>query len=157
MGIKDIINNVFKPEKVIESVGNIIDNVITSKEEKELLKLELQKEINKHSEESKKLAIQESEIFLKDVQNARQRDIEANNSEHASWLSKNIAALLAAFTVFCCFILFFVVIFLKPTNEQREILFYTLGLVSGIVTIVISYYFGSSAGSKEKQEILNKK
>jgi hypothetical protein len=157
MGVKDIINNVFKTDKVIEGVGNIIDNVITSKEEKELLKLELQKEINRHTEESRQIAIHESEILLKDVQSARQRDIEANNSQSASWLSKNISPLLAIFTIVSFYAINFIIIFLKPSQEQKEILFYTIGLVSGVSTMVVSYYFGSSQGSKEKQDILNRK
>ena len=48
---------------------------------------------------------------------------------------------------------------MKP--EAKDIIIYVLGALTSAVTMVLGYYFGSSAGSKEKSlqldEIMDKK
>jgi len=38
--------------------------------------------------------------------------------------------------------------------SRKDILIYILGVLSAIASQIVSYYFGSSAGSKEKTEAL---
>jgi hypothetical protein len=54
------------------------------------------------------------------------------------------------------FFLFGVVMFDNaPVDPSRkDILIYVLGVLSTVATQVISYYFGSSAGSKAKDDML---
>jgi len=46
-------------------------------------------------------------------------------------------------------------------NQSKDILIYVLGALTSAMTMVLGYYFGSSAGSKEKSqqldEIMDKK
>jgi hypothetical protein len=64
-------------------------------------------------------------------------------------------------TVSLTFILFGVIIFVDVDSDSKDILIYVLGALTSAVTMVLGYYFGSSAGSKEKSqqldEILEKK
>jgi hypothetical protein len=58
--------------------------------------------------------------------------------------------LLALGTVGLTFILFGVIIFVDVDTDSKDILIYVLGALTSAVTMVLGYYFGSSAGSKEK-------
>jgi hypothetical protein len=57
---------------------------------------------------------------------------------------------LALGTVGLTFILFAVIIFVDVDEQSKDILVYVLGALTSAVTMVLGYYFGSSAGSKEK-------
>jgi flagellar basal body-associated protein FliL len=57
---------------------------------------------------------------------------------------------LALGVVALSFILFAVLIFVNVTPEAKDILIYILGVLSAAVTQILSYYFGSSQGSKDK-------
>lgn len=39
---------------------------------------------------------------------------------------------------------------------NREIVIHVLGIVEGALMAIVGYYFGSSKGSQEKQQLLNK-
>lgn len=40
--------------------------------------------------------------------------------------------------------------------ENKEPLIHVLGTLDGILAMIVGYYFGSSKGSQEKQEIISK-
>lgn len=42
-------------------------------------------------------------------------------------------------------------------KENRELIIHSLGMLEGYIGAQINYYFGDSAGSKRKTEILNEK
>jgi hypothetical protein len=48
------------------------------------------------------------------------------------------------------FILYGIIIFTDVDEQSKDILIYVLGALTSAVTMVLGYYFGSSAGSKEK-------
>ena len=50
--------------------------------------------------------------------------------------------------------LFAVLIFVEVKPESKDILIYILGVLSAAVTQILSYYFGSSVGSKDKGDQL---
>jgi hypothetical protein len=52
------------------------------------------------------------------------------------------------------FVLFAVLIFVEVKPEAKDILIYILGVLSAAVTQILSYYFGSSIGSKDKGDQL---
>ena len=52
------------------------------------------------------------------------------------------------------FVLFAVLIFIDVQPEAKDILIYILGVLSAAITQILSYYFGSSVGSKDKDEQL---
>ena len=101
------------------------------------------------------------ESHVKEMQSARDREIQIATSEAAPMLNKIVTPVLALGTVGLTFILFGVIIFVDVDAESKDILIYVLGALTSAVTMVLGYYFGSSAGSKEKSqqldEILDKK
>jgi len=101
------------------------------------------------------------ESHVKEMQSARDREIQIATSSAAPMLNKIVTPILALGTVGLTFILFGVIIFVDVDAESKDILIYVLGALTSAVTMVLGYYFGSSAGSKEKSaqldEILDKK
>ena len=92
------------------------------------------------------------ESHVKEMQSARDREIQIATSDKAPMLNKIVTPVLALGTVGLTFILFGVIIFVDVDAESKDILIYVLGALTSAVTMVLGYYFGSSAGSKEKDQ-----
>jgi len=90
------------------------------------------------------------EANVKEMQSARDREIQIATSSAAPMLNKIVTPVLALGTVGLTFILFGVIIFVDVDSDSKDILIYVLGALTSAVTMVLGYYFGSSAGSKEK-------
>lgn len=141
--------------QVVDSIGKVIDNVVTTKEEKQQLDNEIRKAEMQYNLEIRKIDLEEKQAVLKDVDSARTMASNIQTSANATNLSKNVAAYLALGTVFLTFVLFFVWAFAEVTQSQKEIVLYILGVLSAIDTQIFSFYFGSSQGSKDKQATLD--
>lgn len=141
---------------LVDSVGKVLDNVVTTKEEKMQLDNELRKSEQQFQLDMKKLSNEERQMILSDISSARQREMTVQTSEHATKLAKNISPYLALGTTFITLSLFFILIFRPGTvpEASKEIILYILGVLSAILTQIYSYYFGSSAGSAEKSKTL---
>lgn len=115
--------------------------------EEEFLRLKL---------EDNKLGIQVLEMSLKDTADARDREVQIATAKDAPLLNKIVTPLLALGIVILTFFLFGTVMFDQaPVDPSRkDILIYILGVLSAISTQIISYYFGSSVGSKDKNEMI---
>jgi hypothetical protein len=101
------------------------------------------------------------EANVKEMQSARDREIQIATSSAAPMLNKIVTPVLALGTVALTFILYGIIIFVDVDSDSKDILIYVLGALTSAVTMVLGYYFGSSAGSKEKSsqidELLGKK
>jgi len=112
-------------------------------------------------EMAQKGQLAELEAMGKEMESARNREIQIATSEFAPMLNKIVTPILALGTVALTFILYAIIIFTDVDEQSKDILIYVLGALTSAVTMVLGYYFGSSAGSKEKSsqidEILGKK
>jgi hypothetical protein len=153
------IQNLFSggASQVIDSVGNVLDKVVTTKSEKLQLELELKKADHQFEIDVKNLDLEDKKAILGDIDSARKRDSDVQASANASTLAKNVSPVLALGGVFLTFSLFALLMFgtwnPEDTNK-KEIVLYVFGVLSGILTQVFSYYFGSSLGSKAKTDII---
>ncbi len=91
----------------------------------------------------------------KEMDSARQREMQIATSEFAPMLNKIVTPILALGTVALTFMLYAVIIFTDVDEQSKDILIYVLGALTSAVTMVLGYYFGSSAGSKEKSKQLD--
>ena len=141
---------------IVDSVGKVLDNVITTKEEKMQLENELRKSEIQFQIDFKKLTNEEQKMFLDDISSARQRETQIQTSENATKLGKNVASFLALGTVALTLILFASLIFIPSSDlgEKKDIILYILGVLSATLTQIYSYYFGSSAGSAAKSQTI---
>ena len=112
-------------------------------------------------EMAQKGQLAELEAMGKEMESARNREIQIATSEFAPMLNKIVTPILALGTVALTFILYGIIIFTDVDEQSKDILIYVLGALTSAVTMVLGYYFGSSAGSKEKSaqidEMLGKK
>lgn len=134
-----------KPEMSDEELAKV--QIAAMEHEEELLRLKLEKN---------KLDLQELELYFKDTDSARDREIQIATSDKAPLLNKIISPILALGIISLTFALFGVVMFdNNPVDSTRkDILIYVLGVLSAIATQIVSYYFGSSQGSKDKADQL---
>jgi hypothetical protein len=143
------------PLGAILSIGEkVLDKVMPDPEAKAKAQATLM-------EMAQKGQLAELEAMTKEMDSARKREIEIATSSAAPMLNKIVTPILALGTVGLTFILFAIIIFVDVDAESKDILIYVLGALTSAVTMVLGYYFGSSAGSKEKSqqldEILDKK
>ena len=115
--------------------------------EEELLRLRI---------EENKLDLAELELRIKDTNSARDREVSIATSDKAPLLNKIVTPVLALSILVLTFVLFGVVMFDNTPVEasRKDILIYVLGVLSAIATQIVSYYFGSSQGSKDKSDAL---
>jgi len=124
----------------------------------QMAQMEHEEELMRLKLEENKLDIEELTLRLKDTDSARDREIQIATSDKAPLLNKVITPILALALLLITFALFAVVMFdHSPVDSTRkDILIYILGVLSAISTQIVSYYFGSSQGSKDKSEALEK-
>ena len=136
-----------KPDMTGEDYAKL--QIAQMQHEEELLKLKL---------EDNKLDLQELEMRLKDTDSARSREVEIATSEKAPLINKIVTPVLALGVTAITFVLFgFLMFDSSPVEPSRkDVLVYVLGALTAISTQVISYYFGSSVGSKDKSAQLDK-
>jgi len=134
-----------KPDMSPEDLAKI--QIAQMEHEEELLKLRLEED---------KLDLAELELRLKDTDSARDREVQISTSDKAPLLNKIVTPVLALSILLLTFVLFGVVMFNDTPVEasRKDILIYILGVLSAIASQIVSYYFGSSAGSKEKTDAL---
>jgi energy-converting hydrogenase Eha subunit A len=95
-----------------------------------------------------------AELDAKDRASAREREIQISTNDKAPLINKIVTPVLALGVVSLAFALFGVLLFIEVKPEAKDILIYVLGVLSAAVTQILSYYFGSSQGSKDKSELL---
>ena len=143
---------------LVEAVGDAIDKNFTSDEEKKAIEAEIAKATMQYEVEMKTLGIEETKAYLADAHSAREHQSRVQESEHASWLAKNVHPLLAVCIIGLTFFMYFWIIGGSieklAQNGTKDIVIYILGALTTISTQVAAYYFGSSQGSKDKQKAM---
>ena len=153
----NFLNKIFSGSagQVVESVANVVDKFVQTKEEKDAANLELQKVLNNHLEVMEQEATKQLEVYQKEMDSARNREIQIATAEKAPLLNKIVTPILALSVIALTFVLFYILMF-KPVGAEKDIIIYVLGVLSAVCTQVVSYYFGSSQGSAQKQTQIDK-
>lgn len=122
-----------------EKLGVDIEAAIETDSGKQNL-LQLQSD---HEEFLINAALARDKIFLEDVQSAREMAVRINEAPDASWLSKNIVPFLAILVLIGGGL----TLYYAPDTEVRM-------AAVGLMTMVIGYYFGTSASSRSKDQLI---
>lgn len=147
--------------KLVDSVGNALGKVVTTKGDKMQLDNEIKKADMDFQVEMQKLSVEERQAAYQDISSARTREETLSQSTSATALGKNISSYLAIAATVLCFAMFFVLVFMPKLisaqdNQYKDIVIYILGVLSALLTQVYSYYFGSSTGSADKSKTLER-
>jgi len=158
MGVKDLFKG--SAEGIIGGLTNGAANIISKIKADPTKVLEYEKEL-KELETNAMLKIAETanqlEIaYLVDTQNARDNNAKIQESDKASWLSKNVNPLLTISVTLGFFTLLFFMLSHNVPKENERIMDILLGTLGGAWLSIINFHFGSSKGSEEKQKHLMK-
>lgn len=144
-----------KAPNILNAVGGIlpdkgalgiIKNLITTdKDLSDADKLELQR-----------LLLDEQELELQDIANARNREIAISTSEHAPLINKIIQPVLALLILGSCFLFWYFMLYADIPKEKEVMIAGITGSLTTLAMGVVGYYFGSSTGSKAKSDQMEK-
>jgi hypothetical protein len=154
---------------IVDGLMGGFDNLFTSKEEKaakanelEGIRANLQNSVEARLLEYAKLNLEEAKAHLADTANAREQNARIQESEKASWLSKNLAYILDAFifAVWGSMTIYLIASMLHFVKmEKGADVSGVLGVYSGVTAIamtVLNFHRGTSRGSEHKQKQIDK-
>jgi len=98
----------------------------------------------------KELDLEYAKMDAADRDSARKAYAEVATSENATKFEKAVVPLLALGTVGLAFLFIGVLIFINVPTDQQQIIIFALGFITSSAGQVLSFYFGSSQGSKDK-------
>jgi hypothetical protein len=102
----------------------------------------------------KELDLEYAKMDAKDRDSARQAYAAVATSEHATKLDKAVVPVLALGTVALAFLFIGMLIFIDVAPDQQQMIIFALGFITSSAGQVLSFYFGSSQGSKDKTKEL---
>lgn len=160
MGMKEVVGKVLdfvgaNPMEIIDKVESGIDRFVRTPDEKA--------ELEKFFAEMRHTELMAQ---FKRVEDAAQIDHDEKMAAYADTASARgirgigeyVQAILAGlFTVSFFGLIVFIFFWMKGaglTPEQTNIVFLVFGAVSGIMVTIIGFYFGSSQGSKGKDDVI---
>ena len=100
----------------------------------------------------KELDLEYAKLEVQDRDSARKAYAQVATSEYATKLDKLVVPLLALGVVGLAFSLIAILMFVNTPQDQQQIIIFALGFITSAAGQVLSFYFGSSQGSKDKTE-----
>jgi hypothetical protein len=98
----------------------------------------------------KELDLEYAKLEVADRDSARQAYATVATSEHATKLDKAVVPMLALGTVTLAFGFIAILMFRDVPVDQQQMVIFALGFITSSAGQVLSFYFGSSQGSKDK-------
>ncbi len=141
--------------EIVDKVAGAVDRFVQTKEEKDAVNLEIRKVVSEELKAMEQEHTKQLEVYQREMDSARNREIQIATADKAPLINKIVTPLLAMGVILLTFILFYVLMF-KQVGNEKDIIIYVLGVLSAISTQIVSYYFGSSQGSAQKQKQLDK-
>ena len=98
------------------------------------------------------MELEYAKLNAADRDSARKAYATVATSENATKLEKMVVPILALGVVGLAFCLIGVLMFVDTPNDQQQLVIFALGFITSAAGQVLSFYFGSSQGSKDKTE-----
>lgn len=98
----------------------------------------------------KELDLEYAKLEVADRDSARKAYAEVATSQYATKLDKMVVPLLALGTVSLAFTFIGFLMFKDVPSDQQQMIIFALGFITSSAGQVLSFYFGSSQGSKDK-------
>lgn len=161
--LKGIISG--KGPELVKAVGDGLDSLFTSKEEKAILdnkRVEidnlLTEKIMTHEENMENLVIKKTEIYLADTQDARANNTKIQESDKASWLAKNVGYMLDLFLglIWGTVTIFIIAKAFKVIHNDADMtaVLSIYGTITAVFMISLQFHRGTSKGSEDKSKEL---
>ncbi len=139
-----------------DTAKGIIGEVLDGKKDKAQALLEIDKEANRAAEAIMSDATKQIELENADRENARNSNAKIQESEHASWMSKNVAYIIDLTLLVTFLIMMAVIIYKVVPDENKEIFYMAFGSLISYLGTTITFHRGTSKGSEDKQKTMDK-
>ena len=106
----------------------------------------------KAAEKLAEMELEFAKLDAADRDSARKAYAAIATSENSTKLDKMVVPILAVGVVGLAFLLIGVLMFVDTPNDQQQLVIFALGFITSAAGQVLSFYFGSSQGSKDKTE-----
>lgn len=124
---------------IVKGVTDLASDLITT--DKERLAAELEQD---------KVTLDREKAYLADTDSARKHDSSVQESEHASYLSKNVGYWLDLFIVTATFAMAYLILFREIPGTNKEIFYTSFGSLITLCMTVVNFHRGSSMRSQGK-------
>ena len=132
-------------ELTAEDKQKIMDSQI------EIMKIDFEK-LKEDNRAKEFVTIQDNQ----NTSNARETNTRIQETQNATWLAKNTPYILDFLAVFAVLLLGIGLLFIEIPKDNLQIVNIMFGSLLGIMGAVYNYYRGSSRGSADKQDLINK-
>lgn len=144
--------------EVVEKIGGIADEFITTKAEKEEFKLKAEEALRNATFKAQEQVQAELDSYLKDTQNARDNNARIQESDKASWMSKNIAYIIdiiltLVWSIFTIYIMGKAVKLISDNADMTGVLS-LYATVTAVFMTVLNFHRGSSRGSEKSGDVM---
>lgn len=137
----ELVKGLFTSGKILDSARGIIDEVVTSKEEKAQLYIKFEEMLNQHEETILKMEV-------KDRDSARNREIETAKAGSRNF-TQNILAYVGVVGFFAMTGYLLSSGLGEMSAEESFIIGNLTGMAGAIAKDIFGYYFGSSKGEQD--------
>lgn len=141
---------------LVKDVGGILDNLITTKQEKgeqtielEKIKLEVQKVANDFIVKTQEQAMEAEKLYMEDRKSAREMQVAA--LQQSDKFAKRYLYILSTIVVLAAIGFGVALMFVEiPEENKRTVELFADGFILAAVGSVMNFFFGSSKGSQDK-------
>ena len=137
-------------DAILNIGGKLIDKLIPDPEAKAKAQLELATLAQNGELAQLQADLDRFKAEVEDRDSARKAHAEVATSANSTRLDKAVVPLLALGVVGLAFMLIAVLMFVDTPDNQQQLVIFALGFVTSAAGQVLSFYFGSSQGSKDK-------
>jgi len=137
-------------DAILNIGGKLIDKLIPDPEAKAKAQLELATLAQNGELAQLQTDLDRFKAEVEDRDSARKAHAEVATSANSTQLDKAVVPLLALGVVGLAFMLIAVLMFVDTPDNQQQLVIFALGFVTSAAGQVLSFYFGSSQGSKDK-------
>lgn len=135
---------------LLEGTTNLLDEIITNKEERQILLNELKKAEYQHIGSLEYIRAKLLEAELNAEVELRKQAVKLA-TESQSWLGKNIAPILGLISTATAIVVYILVLTHQLKATEPTVLL-VVSNITNIVLVVFGFYFGSSVGSRLKDK-----
>jgi hypothetical protein len=137
-------------DAILNIGGKLIDKLIPDPEAKAKAQLELATLAQNGELAQLQADLDRFKAEVEDRDSARKAHAEVATSANSTKLDKAVVPLLALGVVGLAFLLIAILMFVDTPDNQQQLVIFALGFVTSAAGQVLSFYFGSSQGSKDK-------
>lgn len=146
----------------VESLGNVADKFITTDAEREQFKLEVEKQKQAAKQAEDELTAKVEQAYLADVASSRETNAKIQESEHASFLAKNVGYLIDIFviTIWGGLTIYIVTRLLNLFHHENQPdltnVFAIYSTITGVAMVIIQWHRGSSIGNAKNGAVMRR-